>query len=114
MTLFLMLAAFGLAFGFQNKLPFLYSKEYRTTQRPKTFFDRLLHCTYCIGFHCGWLTWLVGWSLKGDAWLFGLGFAPAIEGGMGYVQAAAGLAAWCFAVSAWCYLVDAAARKLER
>ena len=45
-----LLLCYGICFGFQNKLPFLYGKS--------AFTDKLLHCSYCLGFHCGWISWL--------------------------------------------------------
>ena len=64
MLLFYLFLAYGLCFGIQNKLPFLYSEDYLETQVPERFLDRLLHCTYCTGFHCGWLTWLLAWGVE--------------------------------------------------
>jgi len=52
---FYLLVAYGIAFGMQHKAPFLRNKW--------DFVDRMLACTYCIGFHAGWITWF-GWKLK--------------------------------------------------
>jgi hypothetical protein len=49
--LYLLMAAYGVTFGFQNKVPFLYGKL--------NLLDSLLKCTYCLGFHSGWIVWLI-------------------------------------------------------
>ena len=50
LPLFLLLA-YGIAFGLQNKVDFVHGKS--------AFTDRLLKCTYCTGFHAGWLSWIL-------------------------------------------------------
>ena len=87
------LVMFGLCFGFQNKLPFLHGRL--------NVLDRLLKCSYCMGFHCGWLTWLLTACANGDL--------PA----HGWVPAAASLALWAFIGAASCYLLDALAKWVE-
>jgi hypothetical protein len=52
---FYLLVAYGIAFGMQHKAPFLRGKS--------AWLDRMLVCTYCTGFHAGWITWF-GWKLK--------------------------------------------------
>ena len=43
--------AYGLTFGAMNKLPdFVY-------ERLPSFFNRLLACAYCTGFHTGWMAY---------------------------------------------------------
>lgn len=85
--------SYGLCFGLQNKVSFLHEKT--------DFTDRLLACTYCTGFHCGWITWLLFWGASGDL--------PVT----GPVQIAASVLVWAFASSAWCYSLDAAVKYLE-
>lgn len=53
-TMFLM-ATYGLFFALANKVPFLHGKI--------NIVDRLLACSYCLGFHCGWATHLL---MKGN------------------------------------------------
>ena len=91
--------AYGLCFGVVNKLPFLYSDHYMDTGEKKTFFDKLLSCSYCTGFHCGWLVWVLFWLAGG---------APALgwEHGFQALMAA-------FASAGWCYAVDTAIARLE-
>lgn len=45
------LLGYGIAFGLQNKADFLQGKH--------PFLDRLLACTYCTGFHAGWIAWIL-------------------------------------------------------
>lgn len=56
--LLFVLASFGLTFGLMQKLPrpvyFDADGEFR-----KGFFGRLLRCSYCTGFHAGWMSWLL-------------------------------------------------------
>jgi hypothetical protein len=45
-----LLVGYGIAFGMQNKLPErLYSGD--------GLLARLLSCSYCSGFHAGWMAW---------------------------------------------------------
>ena len=91
--------AYGLCFGLVNKLPFLYSSEYMETGEKKTFLDKLLSCSYCTGFHCGWLTWLGLWAASG---------APSLS----WQHLVHALLA-AFASAAWCYAADTAIARLE-
>ncbi|OHD18648.1 MAG: hypothetical protein A2Y38_19445 [Spirochaetes bacterium GWB1_59_5] len=52
-----LLASFGLAFGIQNKLPFLHGRY--------NLLDSLLQCPYCLGFWTGWATWGLSWAIHG-------------------------------------------------
>ncbi len=92
-TLVHIVLMFGLCFGFQNKLPFLYGRS--------SFTDKLLHCSYCLGFHCGWLAWLLT-ALMAWSW-------PEAT-----VQAnLASLVVWAFVGSASCYLLDTVMKRVE-
>ena len=98
----LLLASYGLCFGLMNdkvtwatsplrKIP-LFKKE------GQTWFDRMLICPYCTGFHTGWILWLAS-SLpltdpNGETAVEGLLFA--------------------FASSAFCYAIDAVVQWFER
>jgi hypothetical protein len=46
-----LMACAGLTFGIQHKVPFLHKKF--------SLMDRLLACTYCAGFHSGWIMYVV-------------------------------------------------------
>jgi hypothetical protein len=107
MSMFILLmAATGLWFGFANKLPFLYSAAFLESGEPKTFLDKLLHCSYCLGFHCGWLTWAAWWAVAGSPMVLATG---------GPLWASAGVSCllWAFACAAWCYLFDVGTKMLE-
>ena len=93
-TWYSLLLAYGLAFGFQNKLPFLDGKS--------NFLDALLKCTYCTGFHCGWMSWFLTWGVTGK---------PPVEWGV--APTLASLLLWSFASAAACYVVDTAVRWCE-
>lgn len=99
-TLFYLLLAYGLSFGFQNKLPFLYSEAYRESGVPQRFLDQLLHCTYCTGFHTGWMTWLLAWGIEGEPPTMGLSIPFSVLG-------------WSFASAGFCYVLDALVRWVE-
>lgn len=48
-----LLLAFGICFGIQNKAADLIG--YLSFGK----LSSLLDCAYCVGFHCGWLVWLL-------------------------------------------------------
>ena len=52
---FYLLVAYGITFGMQHKATFLRGQN--------AWLDRMLICTYCTGFHAGWITW-IGWQMK--------------------------------------------------
>ena len=89
-----LLLAYGLTFGIQNKATFLRGKF--------ALLDRLLKCTYCTGFHAGWMTWLLAWALEGG-----------LPGASTPLGIAASLVAWGLSSAAFSYGVDTAIRWLE-
>lgn len=90
-------AAFGLAFGLMNdKMPGL-----AKLRASWGFADRLLQCSYCTGFHCGWIVWVLGTVSSGT-------MPASLLGG------AATAVVWGMASAASCYLADTAAQWLER
>lgn len=50
--LLILLAAAGITFGLQHKATILHGRL--------DLLDRMLKCTYCTGFHGGWIAYLVG------------------------------------------------------
>lgn len=70
MILLTLLAAAGITFGLQHKAVFLHKKL--------DLLDRMLMCTYCTGFHGGWLAYVIAsypaLSLQ-DGLLFAFGSA---------------------------------------
>lgn len=80
---------YGVCFALQNKFPFLYGRI--------ALLDALLKCTFCLGFHSGWLAWLL------SCWMNGFpetNFVPVAL-------------TWAFASSAFCYVLDALVQWLE-
>lgn len=92
-NLMYLVLAYGLTFGIQNKAGFLRGKL--------AVLDRLVKCTYCTGFHAGWMTWLLAWALEGRT--------PASQP----LGIAASFVAWGLASAAFSYGVDTAIRRLE-
>jgi hypothetical protein len=90
-----LLLAYGLCFGLMNKVDALRSEKWHFG----AFFNRMLSCSYCTGFHAGWLAWVLSRPVYGLE-LTLKGFAPAL--------------AWAFASSAFCYLIDTTAQTVER
>ena len=90
-TLIDLICAYGLSFGFQQKATILHGRSAIT--------DALIKCTYCLGFHCGWMLWVLSWLMAG---------MPALT-----LAAVPTVIAWCFTSSAFCYSVDAAVKWLE-
>jgi hypothetical protein len=84
-----LLLAYGLCFGLMNKVDAL---------RKIAFFDRMLSCSYCTGFHSGWLAWVLTRAVHG------LPTTP---------QDALTPVLWAFSSSAVCYLLDAASQAIE-
>lgn len=90
--LLLLLAAYGICFGFQNKLPFLRGRH--------SLLDHLLDCTYCVGFHAGWIAWILQEWARDDLSL--LSWASIGE-----------ILSWGFASAVFCYGADEWVRKQE-
>jgi len=51
MIFLLLLCAYGICFGFQHKLKLIHNRN--------KFIDDMLSCTYCTGFHSGWIAYTV-------------------------------------------------------
>ena len=64
MIFYLLLAAYGLTFAIQHKIPWIHGIT--------SFSDSMLACTFCTGFHAGWITWLLYfiplWSIDDTLW----------------------------------------------
>ena len=76
-------ACYGICFAIQNKLPFLHSKHEKV--------DKFLVCPYCVGFHSGWIVYL----LQMDTFVI------------------MDIILWAFASSALCYMLDISAQYIE-
>ena len=88
----LLMAAYGITFGLQQKADFLRGKH--------QFLDKMLDCTYCTGFHSGYLAYGLKKGLE-------LAQTGKVEGSV-----AEGVT-FAFASSAFSYLADSAGRCLE-
>lgn len=84
-----LLLAYGLCFGLMNKIDLL---------RKVAFFDRMLSCSYCTGFHAGWIAWVLTRAVHGLPTTSQEALTPIL---------------WAFASSAVCYLLDAASQAVE-
>lgn len=90
-----LIAAYGISFALMNdKAPFV------PLLRRIDVVDRALQCSYCTGFHAGWLVWALWVAVEG---------APAST----VVGNLASAVVWAFAASAFCYFADVAAQRLE-
>jgi hypothetical protein len=84
-----LLIAYAICFGIQHKVPVLRGKL--------KLLDDMLTCTYCTGFHAGWMTWaFIHLKIPTNA----------TDG--------CNMLAWCFASAAFCYVLDAGVQFLER
>ena len=77
------LACYGICFAIQNKLPFLHGKH--------DTLDKFLTCPYCVGFHTGWMVYL----LQMETFV------------------ALDCLLWSFASSSFCYIMDISAQLIE-
>lgn len=93
-TLMDLIFAYGLCFGLQNKVEALRSPKWPLG----AFFDRMLSCSYCTGFHAGWLAWVLTRAVHGLPHAAPDALTPIL---------------WAFASSAFCFLVDAASQAVE-
>lgn len=112
--LILFLASYGLCFGLMNgKARFLTDALKRVPFRVQgsgedqtTFFERMLLCPYCTGFHTGWLSWLL---VRGHGSWAQLGYD--VVGNV--ISLTTEIVATAFASSAICYLLDTFAQWAE-
>ena len=91
---YLLLCAYGLTFGFQHKASFLRGRS--------GFIDRMLDCTYCTGFHAGYIVWFIHCVAMWSADLM----TPFVAVGLEAIL-------FAFASSAFSYVLDTGARCLE-
>jgi uncharacterized membrane protein len=87
MIFYLLLVSYGICFGLQNKVTFLRGKY--------AIIDSMLVCTYCTGFHSGWITWLLANTEQlHDLWIIDM-------------------VLFAFGSSAFCYAIDTLIRLIE-
>ena len=62
-TLIYLLAAFGLTFSLKEKDGpwniLTLGRHWLFSTRFGVFFDKMFSCYFCLGFHCGWLVYLL-------------------------------------------------------
>tara|TARA_Y100001973_G_scaffold106820_1_gene188381 strand:+ start:16735 stop:17058 length:324 start_codon:yes stop_codon:yes gene_type:complete len=92
--LLLLFAMYGIAFGLQHKLPGAWSGTLNKVFQ-KGFLETLLTCTYCVGFHAGWIIYLC--SISGGEKSFSIGY----------------LIVYAFAGASFSYSIDAYVQNLE-
>jgi hypothetical protein len=88
-SVFELLFCYGLCFGLMNKVEFL---------RKVSFFDRMLSCSYCTGFHAGW----IGWTL-----IFAFRSLPKD------LSEVLPVIFWAFSSAVFCYLADTLSQFIE-
>jgi hypothetical protein len=85
-------ACYGVCFGLLNdRIPLI------PLLRKWSFFNEMLDCPYCTGFHCGWMVGILRIALEGQAFPLW----PVL------------LLCWALASAAFCYLLDIGLRALE-
>jgi hypothetical protein len=87
-TLIYLLAIFGLVFVLKEKDGpwnlFTLGRHWLFSTRFGVFFDKMFSCYFCLGFHCGWLIYLISpmpwhfgalflWGLAGAAFCYIIG-----------------------------------------
>ena len=87
-----LIICYGICFGLMNKATILHGRS--------EFTDRLLSCSYCTGFHCGWLWYALSTVLGSTV------------AGSWQVLVGTGIA-YAFGASAFCYLADSASQLIE-
>lgn len=104
-----LVAAYGMCFGLMNdkvwfltdRLRAIRVRVVKADDGETTLFDRMLTCTYCTGFHTGWIAWLLAAGAAGSF--------PSVD----VVGNALGALVTAFASAAFCYTVDTAVQWLE-
>lgn len=89
-TLIELLLAYGICFGAMNKVDFLHGKA--------TLLDAMLKCSYCTGFHAGWIAWLIASPARGLSLEWAILVGPV---------------AWAFSSAVFCYGADTVLQLAE-
>ena len=100
-----LLASYALCFGLLNDKArwisdFLVRLPIAPHHDGTSFFGRMFQCSYCTGFHTGWMTWLLVFH----------GTIPSRS----LDSLVTELLVFALASAAFCYLVDCIAQRLER
>jgi len=84
----ILIAAYGICFSLQHKITFLHNRI--------GIYDKMIKCTFCTGFHCGWIAYLLSKCDK----IREIEFSSLIL--------------FAFASAAFCYAVDEVMKFIER
>lgn len=113
MTLLLaLLTAYGICFGLMNDKAYPLTNFLRLISKGEGgFFDQMFSCSYCTGFHSGWITWMMLWLASGarPSSPLGLDFGTSSATSLSLE-----MLMFAFASTAFCYLVDTASQWLEQ
>ena len=93
-----LLLCYGLCFGLMNKVDAL---------RKEKFFDRMLSCSYCTGFHAGWMGWVLSRLIYGLTVSTSMPLHEALAATVGPA------AIWAFTSAGFCYVVDVVSQLAE-
>lgn len=105
-SMMILIAAYGVCFGLMNEKAALLNRVLYAIplfrREDGNVFKRMFKCSYCTGFHAGWMVWLVGI------------FPQFILSGLSpWEMLADGLIA-AFASAVFCYAVDTILQWFER
>ena len=96
-----LLLAYGLCYGALQKVgPWL--EAHPGLPGP---LGTLFSCPYCMGFHCGWMSWLMMWGCTGEQLLAGAGVV-----GVPWLP----VLCWSLVCAGSCYILEMAAVALEK
>ena len=56
-------AMYGITFGLQHKLPAASAESLKNIFK-EGILDSLLSCTYCVGFHAGWIVYVLSFAAR--------------------------------------------------
>ena len=96
MEILILMAMYGLTFALQHKIAGIFMKETYRELSASSLKSKLLSCTFCMGFHSGWLVYLL--SILDDLNSFTAG----------------NFVIFAFAGSAFSYTIDTYVQKLEQ
>ena len=63
LELIYLFAMYGVAFGIQHKLPSMWGGKIKEAFKEGVL-NALLSCTYCVGFHAGWIVYILSAAIK--------------------------------------------------
>jgi len=97
--IYLLIVSYGITFGLQHKIP---TKLLSLIQEKIKWVSSLLACSYCTGFHAGWMTWLLFAIAQADLLDQTIKFGMFID-----------MTLFAFASAGFSYLMDVLTQWLE-